>query len=64
MEVLKMGLDGIERVVRRARGELSGGLPFRGQGEPSHGSAIVDEPDSPKSQRKRHSGIGHGERHH
>lgn len=57
MEVLKMGLDGIERVVKRARGELSGGLT--GTARALFGSAIVDEPESPKS--VKHSNKGHGE---
>ncbi len=59
MEVLKMGLDGIERVVKKARGELEGGLT--GTAKALFGSAITDEPDSPVS--PRHSGIGHGEHH-
>jgi len=46
MEVLEMGLDAIERVVKRARGDL--GL---------YDSAIHDEPESPK-----HSAKGHRER--
>lgn len=59
MEVLKMGLDGIERVVKRARGELEGGIT--GTAKSLFGSAISDEPGSPL--RSRHSGKGHGENH-
>jgi aspartate/methionine/tyrosine aminotransferase len=54
MDVLKKGLDGIERVVKRARGELGGGLTSTARA--LFGSAIVDEPGSnppsPKSARK------------
>ena len=49
MEVLKMGLDGIERVVRRARGEL-----------PRHEDMAVHDDDEPAT----HSGKGQGEHHH
>lgn len=57
LEVLKMGMDAIERVVRKARGEST----------MYSGSAIVDEPSeagSPKSVRHQrgtsHSNKGHG----
>ena len=59
MEVLKMGLDGIERVVKKARGQLDGGITRTAKA--LFGSAISDEPDSPVS--PRHSGKGHGEHH-
>lgn len=57
MEVLEMGMDAIERVVKKARGEA-----------PSYDSAVSDEPqdlvNSPKAQRSRrgpsHSNTGHG----
>lgn len=57
MEALKMGLDGIERVVKRARGESG-----------SYSSAIHDEPDqkSPQSPIQFWKGkvqSGSGERH-
>lgn len=47
MEVLKMGLDGIERVVQKARGEL-----------PKHAAMFRDDYDI-----ATHSGKGHGEHH-
>jgi len=54
MEVLKMGLDAIERVVRKARGEMG-----------MYDQAVSDEPGdmSPKAIRSRnmsHSNHGHG----
>lgn len=49
MEVLKMGLDGIERVVKRARGEL-----------PRHEDMAVHDEDEPVT----HSGKGQGQHHH
>ena len=49
MEVLKKGMDGIERVVKRARGEIGGGITETAKS--LFGSAIVDEPDSPKTVR-------------
>ena len=51
MEVLKMGLDGIERVVKRARGETV---------YSANDDAIHDE----QTESRRHSGKGHGEHHH
>jgi len=48
MDVLKMGMDGIERVVRRARGEM-------GQNE----SAIHDEPGDNVPKHSRNSGELH-----
>lgn len=58
MEMLKMGMDGIERVVKRARGE---------QGQ--YDSAISEEPESKSPQRpvfrnpEYRSREGHGEFH-
>ena len=57
MEVLEMGMDAIERVVKKARGESA-----------TYGSAVSDEPhdlaSSPKAVRSRrgpsHSNHGHG----
>jgi len=55
MEVLKMGMDAIERVVRKARGEVG-----------IYEQAVSDEPGdmSPKAARNRrvesHSNHGHG----
>ena len=60
MEVLKKGLDGIERVVKRARGELDGGLT--GTARALFGSAIHDEPGSPVSPRHKNT-AGQGEHH-
>ena len=59
MEVLKIGLDGIERVVKKARGELGGGIT--GTAKALFGSAITDEPESPVS--PKHSAKGQGEHH-
>ena len=52
MEALKMGLDGIERVVKRARGELG-----------QYDSAIHDEPADDGSQSPKTKSKGHGEQH-
>jgi aspartate/methionine/tyrosine aminotransferase len=51
MEVLKMGMDGIERVVKRARGEIG-----------DYDSAIHDEPESSSPDKPVFwQGKGHGE---
>jgi aspartate/methionine/tyrosine aminotransferase len=55
MDMLKMGLDGIERLVKKARGQFG-----------QHESAIHDEPEgiSPTSPKARSlSSKGHGEQH-
>ncbi|KIX02932.1 uncharacterized protein Z518_06482 [Rhinocladiella mackenziei CBS 650.93] len=55
MDVIKMGLDGIERVVKRARGEFG-----------QYDSAIHDEPESksPRSPVQFWKGKAHEERFH
>lgn len=50
LDILKMGMDGIERAVKRARGTFT---------TPDYGSAIHDEPES----SQEHSNRGHGEHH-
>jgi len=50
MEVLKMGMDAIERVVKKARGEID-----------ADDHAINDDPESPETQK--HSAKGMGEHH-
>jgi aspartate/methionine/tyrosine aminotransferase len=52
MDVLKMGMDGIERVVKKARGHL-----FM---SPRFGSAIIDEPEA---EDDGHGMKGQGEHH-
>ena len=52
LDVLKMGLDGIERVVKRARGETG-----------QYDTAIHESPTSPKSPVQFWEGQGQGERH-
>ena len=52
MDVLKMGMDGIERVVKRARGKM-----FT---SPHYGSALHEEPEDGEG---GHQNKGHGERH-
>ncbi|KAK7892270.1 hypothetical protein LTR67_007366 [Exophiala xenobiotica] len=52
MEALKMGMDGIERVVKRARGEFG-----------QYDSAIHDEPADDTPQSPKTTSGGHGEQH-
>ena len=52
MDVLKMGMDGIERVVKRARGQM-----FK---TPKYDSATHDEPEDGEG---GHQMKGHGEHH-
>ena len=72
MEVLEMGLDGIERAVKKAR--EGAGATITDKAKALFGSAISDEPmskaDGEKQmgsettkEEKRHSGHGHGEHH-
>lgn len=64
MEVLKKGMDGIERVVKKARGELGSGITDSARS--LFGSAITDEPESPKSPKTTRStriSRGQGEHH-
>ncbi|KAL2419568.1 hypothetical protein ABEF95_005160 [Exophiala dermatitidis] len=53
MDVLKRGLDSIERVVKRARGELG-----------DYDSAIQEEPEEESNQDSENSREGHGQGEH